>query len=156
MAYKIASLTFFNNSEDRVSYSSDNPFLWAIYAGLSFHEPIAPKNIRNTCSFEHFEDFAVELVVNSNHTFHLDIRYSHLKRFIAEVKNISKNFHNSIFLANSLIDNNTSRNELMLFSKYGFFDGGLVHSYSEYRIFHFFCIESNCQSAVKYVTFPLL
>ena len=26
-AYKIASLTFFNNSEDRVSYSSDNPFL---------------------------------------------------------------------------------------------------------------------------------
>ena len=43
MAYKIASLTFFNNSEDRVSYSSDNPFLWAIYAGLSFHEPIAPK-----------------------------------------------------------------------------------------------------------------
>ena len=33
---------------------------------------------------------------------------------------------------------------------------GLVHSCSEYRIFHFFCTESNCQSAVKYVTFPLL
>lgn len=117
MAYKIASLTFFNNSEDRVSYSSDNPFCEPYMLGYHSTNPLLQKHPKYL-QLRTFEDFAVELVVNSNHTFHLDIRYSHLKVY-SRSKNISKIFTLN-FLANSLIDNNTSRNELMLFSKYGF------------------------------------
>ena len=47
---------------------------------LGYHStnPLLQKHLKHL-QLRTFEDFAVELVVNSNQTFHLDTRYSHLK-----------------------------------------------------------------------------
>lgn len=147
MAYRMASLMFFNNWSERVWYSWSNPMSCVAQSGSSFHDPIPP-NTSARLAASKIWSFSCDIGGNCNPYFLSGYSPIPSRRFFAEWKIWAKPSHR-IWKANFSISDNACRKESVLFSKRGFSDGESGQRYSEYSVFHSCFSGSNCQFGAK-------